>query len=129
MAFSTFAMSRATDGFSATTATLVCVAILWYEDIRDPVLRKKLTGITMAPMRTMSLKLPDALLARLEREAKAKRVTKSQFVRESLETTFRDRPRSGAASCLDLSADLAGTLEGLPEDLAENPKYMEGFGR
>ena len=28
----------------------------------------------------------------------------------------------------DLARDLAGSLKGLPRDLAHNPKYMEGFG-
>src|ERR1035437_5856891 len=55
-------------------------------------------------MRTISVKLPDDLLAELAREAKARRVTKSSLVRESLE-------------------------KGLPKDLADNPKFMEGFGQ
>ena len=40
-------------------------------------------------MRTISLKLPDDLLADLEREAKARRVNKSVLIRESLEHTLR----------------------------------------
>ena len=36
-------------------------------------------------MQTISLKLPDDLLAQLESEAKARRVTKSWLIRESLE--------------------------------------------
>ncbi len=80
-------------------------------------------------MRTISLKLPDDLLAQLDSEAKARRVTKSRVVRESLEQALRRRPRAGAVSCYDLAHDLAGTVKGLPEDLAGNPKYMEGFGQ
>jgi predicted transcriptional regulator len=79
-------------------------------------------------VQTISLKLPDDLLAELEREAKARRVTKSVLVRESLETALRRRPGRRAASCLDLARDLAGSVKGLPRDLAHNPKYMEGFG-
>lgn len=79
-------------------------------------------------MRTISLKLPDDLLAELEREAKARHVTKSVVVRESLETAIRRRPGRRAATCFDLARDLAGSLKGLPRDLAHNPKYMEGFG-
>lgn len=80
-------------------------------------------------MQTISLKLPDDLLAQLEHEAKTRRVTKSLLVRESLEKALRKPPRAGAVSCYDLAHDLAGTVKGLPKDLAENPKYMEGFGR
>jgi hypothetical protein len=79
-------------------------------------------------MRTISLKLPDGLLADLEREARTRRITKSALVRESLEAVLRGRPRGSAASCYELARDLAGTVKGLPRDLAHNPKYMEGFG-
>lgn len=78
-------------------------------------------------MRTISVKLPDELLAQLDREAKARRVTKSSLVRESLERGLYEQPPTGAISCYDLARDLAGTVKGLPEDLADNPKYMEGF--
>jgi hypothetical protein len=27
-----------------------------------------------------------------------------------------------------LAQDLAGAVKGLPKDLADNPKYMDGFG-
>jgi hypothetical protein len=80
-------------------------------------------------MRTISVKLPDDLLAQLAREAKARRVTRSWLVRESLEKRLHERPTAGAVSCYDLARDLAGAVKGLPEDLAGNPKYMEGFGR
>ena len=76
-------------------------------------------------MQTISLKLPDDLLAQLESEAKARRVTKSWLVRESLEALLRKKSRAGAVSCYDLARDLAGTVKGLPEDLAGNPKYMD----
>jgi len=77
----------------------------------------------------MSLRLPDDLLVRLDSEANERRVTKSSLVRESLEKALRKQPSPGAVSCYDLARDLAGTLRGLPEDLADNPKYMEDFGQ
>lgn len=80
-------------------------------------------------MRTISLKLPDKLLAQLNAEAKARRVTKSLLVRESLETTLRKEASTTAPSCFDLARDLAGVVENLPRDLAINPDYMESFGR
>ena len=92
------------------------------------VLRAITKSITMRWMRTISLKLPDDLLADLEREARARRITKSVVVRESLEAALRRRPRGRVASCYDLARDLAGIVKGLPLDLAYDPKYMEGFG-
>ncbi len=92
------------------------------------VLRPVTAGITIRSMQTISLKISDELLAELERAAKAKRVTKSEIVRESLETALRPRARSRTASSFDLAADLAGSIKGLPRDVAHNPRYMDGFG-
>ena len=78
-------------------------------------------------MRTISVKLPDELLTQLARVAKARRVTKSLLVRESLEKGLHEQPTDNAVSCFDLARDFAGTVKGLPKDLAVNPKYMEGF--
>lgn len=79
-------------------------------------------------MQTISMRLPDDLITELDREAKARRVTKSQVVRESLEKTLRARSSKRRKSCYDLSSDLAGAVKGLPKDIATNPKYMAGFG-
>ena len=80
-------------------------------------------------MNTISLKLPDRLLELLEEESRARRTTKSSVVRECLEKALGARPPNGEATCYDLARDLAGSLKGLPRDLATNPKYMEGFGQ
>ena len=89
----------------------------------------KTPRITLKAVRTISLKLPDNLLSQLESAAKARRVTKSRLIRESLEKTLRSRPRGKQISCYDLARDLVGSVKGLPKDLARNPKYMEGFGK
>ena len=80
-------------------------------------------------MTTISLKLPDRLLELLEEESRARRTTKSALVRECLEKTLAARSSDGEASCYALARDLAGSVKGLPRDLATNPKYLEGFGR
>ena len=80
-------------------------------------------------MQTISLKLPDALLRHLESEARLRRVTKSQIVRDSLEKALAGPRKGQRASCYDLASDLAGKLKGLPKDLATNPDYLKGFGR
>jgi predicted transcriptional regulator len=79
-------------------------------------------------MRTISVKLPEGLMADLSRAAKTRRVTKSSLVRQSLEKELHAQPSARAASCYDLARDLAGRVKGLPKDLAHNPKYMDGFG-
>jgi predicted DNA-binding protein len=80
-------------------------------------------------MRTISVKVSDELLARMDKEAKARRVTKSWLIRESLEKGLNGQSLAGAVSCYDLARDLAGTVKGMPKDLADNPKYMKSFGK
>lgn len=80
-------------------------------------------------MQTISLKLPDDLIAELEAEAKARRITKSAIVRESLAKALRRKSPASEVSCFDLASDLAGKVKGLPVDLAENAEYMEDFGQ
>ena len=86
-------------------------------------------GYYHADMRTISLKLPDDLLAQLEVESRARRVTKSSLIRESLTRVPYEQASARKASCYDVAADLAGTVKGLPEDLADDPKYMADFGK
>jgi len=80
-------------------------------------------------MSTLSLKLPERLLAHLDRVARERHTTKSAVVRECLEQTLSAPKADGEASCYDLASDLAGSLKGLPRDLATHPAHMEGFGR
>jgi hypothetical protein len=93
------------------------------------VLRTNTVRITVGVMNTISLKLPDRLLELLEAESRARRTTKSSLIRECLEMTLAAPPAGGKATCYDLARDLAGSVKGLPRDLATNPKYLEGFGR
>jgi predicted DNA-binding protein len=79
-------------------------------------------------MQTISVKLPDDLSAQLTKMARTMRVTKSFLVREGLEKVLGEQPEAGTISCYDLARDLAGSVKGLPRDLARNPKYMDGFG-
>lgn len=79
-------------------------------------------------MKTTSLKLPEALLSRLEAAAKARGVSKSQMIREGLEMALADFT-GHASSCYDLAHDLIGSGIGLPKDIPTNPRHMGGFGR
>jgi len=78
-------------------------------------------------MRTISVKLPDELIAQLARVAKARRVTKSCLVRESLEKGLHDQPPAGEVSCYDLARDLAGYREGTTQGLGKQSEIHERF--
>ena len=73
--------------------------------------------------------LADRLLERLEADSRARGATKSSLVRECLEQSLNVRPGGDKPSCYDLAGDLAGSMKGLPRDLATDPKYLEGFGK
>lgn len=78
-------------------------------------------------MKAFSLKLPDALDAKLTAAARRRRTSKSVVVRDALETFLGGKAaRSGSA--LDLMRDLAGCCEG-PGDLSYNKAHLRDFGK
>lgn len=76
-------------------------------------------------MKTISVKLPEALARWLERESATRRRSRSDIVREALESR---RLGSGEPTMADVLADLAGTIDG-PRDLSTNPRHLDGLGR
>lgn len=79
-------------------------------------------------MKTLSLKLPEALHARLADLARRRGVSKSQVVRDALEAILENGRRGRRPTALDLASDLCGCVEGRG-DLSYNRKHMEDFGR
>ncbi|MGE0452391.1 MAG: ribbon-helix-helix protein, CopG family [Vicinamibacteria bacterium] len=70
-------------------------------------------------MRTITLKLPDALAARVSAAARRRGVSASAMVRGALEDRLGSENRGRPGTCLDLAGDLAGVVEG-PADLSSN---------
>jgi hypothetical protein len=79
-------------------------------------------------MKTLSVKLPDGLNAKLAAAARQRKTTKSTVVRKALEAVFRNDRKPQRGSALDLAGDLAGCVEG-PGDLSVNKAYFKTFGR
>jgi len=79
-------------------------------------------------MKTISLKLPDSLDARVAGTARRRGVSKSALVREALEAYLTNGRTGTRKSVLDLVGDLRGCVEG-PRDLSTNPKHLKGYGR
>jgi len=77
---------------------------------------------------TLTVRLPEPLVAEIEAESRERKVTKSDVVRERLQIPRRrSRPASLAAI-----ADLIGSVPGLPPDLsARRKRYLRstGYGR
>ena len=79
-------------------------------------------------MRTLVLRIPDDLEARLEALASRRGKTKSAIVREVLSRGVRSRSKH-ELSAFDLMRDQIGVVDTGVGDLASNPKHLERFGR
>ena len=81
-------------------------------------------------MKTLTVRLPEALIAQIEAESRRRRLSKSDVVRERLtETKGLRRNRS---TLLDSIADVIGSVDRLQADLsARKKKYLRstGYGR
>ncbi|HEV3018855.1 MAG TPA: ribbon-helix-helix protein, CopG family [Burkholderiaceae bacterium] len=75
-------------------------------------------------MKTITVKLPEALAAWLSRYSRKLGRPQSDVVREALQ---RVSTGESGASCHDVFADVCGVVEG-PKDLSTNPKHFSGFG-
>ena len=76
------------------------------------------------PMRTVSIKLPEALDDAVTELAAQQQTNRSAVVREALIAYTAKRQRS-VASLVD---EIAGSFDG-PADLSTNPKHMAGYGK
>jgi predicted DNA-binding protein len=80
-------------------------------------------------MKTISLKLPKALDAKLYVTAKRRGATKSAIVREAIEDYLSRNGTTSSLSVAELAKELIGCVDGGPRDLSYNKKHMKGFGR
>jgi hypothetical protein len=82
-------------------------------------------------MKTLTIRLPDALISQIEGESRRRKLSKSDIVRERLTSAGAARRRRPAT--FDAIADLIGSVDGdLPTDLSVNKKkYLRatGYGR
>jgi len=79
-------------------------------------------------MKTFSIKLPEALAARVAAVAVRRGASKSAVIRGALENAFVNGSGRKAGSFFDLAKDLAGCVAG-PADLSHNPRHLRGYGR
>jgi len=81
-------------------------------------------------MKTLTVRLPEDLVAQIEAESRRRKLSKSDVVRERLTVAGRSRERQPAM--LDAIADVVGSVDWLPPDLsARTKKYLKstGYGR
>ena len=70
-------------------------------------------------MKTLTVRLPEPLVADIEAESRGRKISKSDVVRERLELAPRGRRRPASLHAI---ADLIGSVDGLPADLASRKK-------
>lgn len=80
-------------------------------------------------VKSLSIKLPEALHARLEAASSRTKSSKSQLIRDALESFFANGGHGQTpATSLDVIKDLVGSLDA-PGDLSHNKQYLSDFGR
>src|SRR3954447_20811154 len=78
-------------------------------------------------MKTLTVRLPEALIAQIESESRRRKLSKSDVVRERL--TREPRSLGEQPNTLDAIADLIGSVDGLPSDMSARPKnYLKSTG-
>ena len=78
-------------------------------------------------MKTLTVRLPETLVAEIEAESRQRKLSKSDVVRERLTSARGSRRRQPAL--LDAIADVIGSVDGLPHDLsARAKKYLKSTG-
>jgi len=78
--------------------------------------------------RTISVKLPSRLAARLSATVKKRQTTQSAIVREALEGHLSGRASEAEPSFLEVAQEYVGSIEG-PRDLSSNKRRLAGYGR
>jgi Arc/MetJ-type ribon-helix-helix transcriptional regulator len=71
-------------------------------------------------MKTLTVRLPDGLVAQIEAESRRRNLSKSDVVRERL--THAPQSQRKRSAPLDAVADLVGSVDGLAPDLSARRK-------
>jgi Arc/MetJ-type ribon-helix-helix transcriptional regulator len=80
-------------------------------------------------MKTITVRLPETLVAEIEAESRLRRISKSDVVRQRLQLTGSPTRPSAAVEAI---TDLIGSADGLPPDLSSRKKsYLKttGYGQ
>lgn len=79
-------------------------------------------------MRVITFKADEELAKRLDALAEEQHTSRSELIRYAIEEYVESEERvAEAPSAYEALNDVIGSVEG-PEDLATNPKHMEGYG-
>jgi hypothetical protein len=80
-------------------------------------------------MKTLTVRLPESLVAQIEAESLRRKLSKSDIVRERLSRTDE---KADAPATFEAIADLVGSVDDLPPDLSARKKHylkVTGYAR
>ena len=81
-------------------------------------------------MKTLTVRLPEPLVADIEAESRGRKISKSDVVRERLQ--MAGEPARRYSPSFDAIADLVGSVDGLPAELSARKKqylHATGYGK
>ena len=95
-----------------------CTRVLFYPAIQ---------WSSVLHMKTLTVRLPETLVAEIQSESRRRNISKSDVVRERLQSVGKRRKRMS----IEAIADLIGSVEGLPPNLSVRKKeYLRtGYGK
>ena len=79
-------------------------------------------------MKTLSLKLSDALSRKLDIVVRQRKTTKSRVLRDAHEALLADESGAQKGTVAEVIHDLIGVCDG-PKDLSINRRHLKGFGK
>jgi len=77
----------------------------------------------------LTIRVPEALTARLRSRSRAKGTTESELVREALEKYLERSSPQRTAFDLAEEAGIVGIAQRAPKDLSTNRRHFKGFGK
>lgn len=77
----------------------------------------------------ITVRVPQALTARLRNRSRAQGTTESELVREALENYLEHSRKERSAYDLAEEAGIIGSARRAPKDLSTNPRHLKGFGK
>jgi Arc/MetJ-type ribon-helix-helix transcriptional regulator len=98
----------------------------------NPVLHTRRPRNTLGGVKTLTVRLPEPLVTEIEAESQARRISKSDVVRERLRHAPRRTDHATTSGPLAAIADLIGAVDGLPPGLSANTKRrlrVSGYGK
>lgn len=79
-------------------------------------------------MKTVAIKLPDEMLARVDRVSRERKLARSEVIREALRRHLEAAPGLASGSFAERARRYLGSVKG-PRDLSHDERHMKDYGR